>query len=205
MPIITDQELQGFNEKTRELNNLSIDYEDLEESYTKTIKRRNLFLVLAILFFIGLVSTFLLKNIKPELFINKHKLQAKGFTLINSKEYQDLKDDLEQSKLAIENANEIAEEDYSEQNNTEQESIDGNTIYAVQIGAFVNNNIEIFSDSFTQFKEFQEDEFYKYSLGAFETLEEAQEFRKKVINIGFNDAFVASYINGERQAIEEAY
>jgi len=81
MPIITDQELQGFNEKTRELNNLSIDYEDLEESYTKTIKRRNLFLVLAILFFIGLVSTFLLKNIKPELFINKHKLQAKGFTL----------------------------------------------------------------------------------------------------------------------------
>ena len=128
--------------------------------------------------------------------------------MVPSNEFEALKDEVKESKLALEKmTNEVSsfkEEDNFEET-TEQESIGSTTVYAVQIGAFLNNNIEIFSDSFTQFKEFQEDGFYKYSLGAFETLEEAQLFREKVINLGFNDAFVASYINGERQAIEEAY
>ena len=55
-----------------------------------------------------------------------------------------------------------------------------------------------------QFREFEEGGFYKYSLGAFETLEEAQYFRKNVLNLGFHDAFVASYQNGQRLNIEDA-
>ena len=202
MPIITEQELQGFNEKSTELKRLSTDHEYLQESFDKTIKQRNIFLALAILFLVALGITFLLKSLKPELFINGYKLESRGLTLIETKDYQALKD-LETASLAYENTetDPEPEPEYSD----EEESISGQTIYAVQIGAFRNNDIELYSESFTQFKEFEEAGFYKYSLGAFETLEEAQDLRKKVIGIGFSDAFVASYINGERQAIEEAY
>lgn len=200
MPIITDQELQGFNEKSAELKTLYTDHEYLQESYTKTIKQRNLFLGLAILFFAALGITFLLKSLKPELFINGYKLEARGLTLVETTDYQALKDIEAASLLQSEN-----DSSNDSENNIEQESIGDQTIYAVQIGAFKNNDIGLYSDSFTQFNEFEEEDFYKYSLGAFETLEEAQDFRKKVLNLGFEDAFVASYINGERQSIEEAY
>lgn len=198
MPIITEQELQGFNERSAELQTLSEDHEYLQESYNKTIKQRNLFLALAILFLVALGIVFLLKSLKPELFINGYKLESRGLTLVETKDYQALKDIEAASKLAEENVLE-------EVDSNEQVSIGDQTIYAVQIGAFKNNNIELYSDSFTQFNEFEEEGFYKYSLGAFETLEEAQNFREKVLNLGFDDAFVASYVNGERQAIEEAY
>lgn len=202
MPIITEQELQGFNEKSNELKSLSTDHEYLQESFDKTIKQRNIFLALAILFLVALGITFLLKSLKPELFINGYKLESRGLTLIETKDYQALKD-IETASLAYENTE--TEPEPEPEYSDEEESIGGQTIYAVQIGAFRNNDIELYSDSFTQFKEFEEAGFYKYSLGAFETLEEAQDLRKKVIGIGFSDAFVASYINGERQAIEEAY
>ncbi|PHO01812.1 sporulation protein, partial [Rhodobacteraceae bacterium 4F10] len=41
----------------------------------------------------------------------------------------------------------------------------------------------------------------KYSLGLYTTLDEAKGLQKELIKIGFNDAFVASYINGKRQKI----
>lgn len=46
--------------------------------------------------------------------------------------------------------------------------------------------------------------FYAYSVGNFETLEEAQKFRQELVAMGFNDAFVASYRDGKRIAIEDA-
>jgi hypothetical protein len=45
--------------------------------------------------------------------------------------------------------------------------------------------------------------FYAYSLGNFETLEEARRFREELVNMGFTDAFVASYQDGKRIAIED--
>ena len=47
--------------------------------------------------------------------------------------------------------------------------------------------------------------FYSYSLGNFETLKEAQNFRKQLVDIGFDDAFVASYKEGKRIQIEDPY
>lgn len=87
----------------------------------------------------------------------------------------------------------------------EQESISDQVVYAVQLGAFQDKKISLYSDSFIQFKEVLDDEFYKYTMGAFETLEEAQVFRKEIVRLGFKDTFIASYNNGERLAIEEAY
>ena len=45
------------------------------------------------------------------------------------------------------------------------------------------------------------DELFKYSIGLFEALSEAKKMKTELVKIGFQDAFVASYINGERQKI----
>jgi hypothetical protein len=47
--------------------------------------------------------------------------------------------------------------------------------------------------------------FYSYSLGNFATLDEAQKFRKQLVDMGFDDAFVASYKEGKRIKIEDPY
>ena len=201
MPIITDAELSHYQEKEEENERLLDKNEDLKESYDKVIKHRNIFLALALLFFSLVIIGFILKKLKPELFLDKAKLETQGLSVVSSQEYNSLID-FKESQLISGSNTEVETENLESKTS---ESIGDAKIYAVQIGAFVNNDIELFSDSFTQFREFQSGGFYKYSLGAFETLSEAQEFRKKVINIGFQDAFVASFVNGERVAIENPY
>ena len=83
-------------------------------------------------------------------------------------------------------------------------SLEGQVVYSVQIGAFEQKDLSLFSESFTNFKEIQQGGFNKYSIGNYENLEEAQELLKEIIAIGFRDAFIASYTNGERLKIEDA-
>lgn len=78
-------------------------------------------------------------------------------------------------------------------------------IYSVQIKSFVDNNITLASDALTNTLFVKTNPFYSYSLGNFETLEEAQKFRKQLVDMGFDDAFVASYREGKRIKIEDPY
>ncbi|OQD43000.1 SPOR domain-containing protein [Croceivirga radicis] len=78
-------------------------------------------------------------------------------------------------------------------------------IYSVQVKSFVDNNVTLTSDALTNTLFVKTNPFYAYSLGTFETLEEAQKFRKQLVNIGFEDAFVASYKDGERLQIEDPF
>ena len=66
-------------------------------------------------------------------------------------------------------------------------------IYSVQVKSFVDNNITLASEALTNTLFVKTNPFYSYSLGNFQTLEEAQKFRKELVDIGFSDAFVASY------------
>lgn len=202
MPIITDAELSHYQETEEEHERLLDKNEDLQESYDNVIKHRNIFIALTLLFFSLVIIGFILKKLKPELFLDRAKLETQGLSVVSTQDYTSLIDFKENQLIS---ANSVEKEDANIATETALESIGDTTIYAVQIGAFVNNDIELFSDSFTQFREYKSDGFYKYSLGAFETLNEAQEFREKVINIGFQDAFVASFVNGERVAIEKPY
>lgn len=78
-------------------------------------------------------------------------------------------------------------------------------IYSVQVKSFVDNNVTLASEALTNTLFVKTNPFYSYSLGTFETLEEAQSFRKQLVNIGFEDAFVASYKEGKRVQIEDPY
>ncbi len=76
-------------------------------------------------------------------------------------------------------------------------------VYSVQVKAFVDKNLNLASESLGNTMFVKLNPFYSYSLGNFETLEEAQRFRLELVQMGFKDAFVASYQDGKRIAIED--
>lgn len=78
-------------------------------------------------------------------------------------------------------------------------------IYSVQVKSFVDNNVALTSNSLANTLFVKTNPFYSYSLGNFETLNEAQSFRFQLVKMGFEDAFVASYQDGKRLAIEDPY
>ena len=75
----------------------------------------------------------------------------------------------------------------------------------VQIGAFEARDLSLYSDKFVNFKEIKSEGFNKYSLGNFATLQEAKDFRKEIVRLGFSNAFIASYQGDTRIKIEEAW
>ncbi len=82
--------------------------------------------------------------------------------------------------------------------------INEDTVYSVQLKAFSAKNIPAISEKFINALIYSDTSFYKMSLGIFETLPEAQSFRKMLIGSGFDKKiFVISYKNGKRLKIEE--
>jgi len=86
-----------------------------------------------------------------------------------------------------------------------KEFLNKETIYSVQVKSFVDNNVALASEALTNTLFVKTNPFYAYSLGNFETLAEAQSFRKQLVDMGFRDAFVASYQDGKRIKIEEPF
>lgn len=86
-----------------------------------------------------------------------------------------------------------------------KEFLEKETIYSVQVKSFVDNNVTLASEALTNTLFVKTNPFYSYSLGNFETLLEAQSFRKQLVDLGFEDAFVASYKEGKRIQIEDPY
>ena len=78
-------------------------------------------------------------------------------------------------------------------------------IYSVQVKSFVDNNVTLASEALTNTLFVKANPFYSYSLGNFETLDEARSFRFQLVKMGFKDAFVASYQDGKRIKIEDPY
>jgi hypothetical protein len=84
-----------------------------------------------------------------------------------------------------------------------KEFVEKETIYSVQVKAFVEKNFNLAPEGLTNTILVKNNPFYGYSLGNFGSLEEARRFRTELVNMGFKDAFVASYKDGKRIAIEE--
>ncbi|WP_340063028.1 SPOR domain-containing protein [Ascidiimonas aurantiaca] len=78
-------------------------------------------------------------------------------------------------------------------------------VFAVQVGAFENNRVSLLPVSLNNTQLVRNNPYYSYSLGIFETLKEAQSFRFELAKLGFEDAFVVSYVNGKRIQVEEPY
>ena len=81
------------------------------------------------------------------------------------------------------------------------------TVYSVQIQSFTKDRIKIFSKKYTNALFYSDTSYHKLSLGIFETLPEAQEFRKILLTSGIIDKniFVISYKEGKRLRIEDPF
>ncbi|CAM1347927.1 SPOR domain-containing protein [Tenacibaculum crassostreae] len=77
----------------------------------------------------------------------------------------------------------------------------GQTVYSVQIGVLSEKQYPLLSKEIIPSTVTADNGYFKLSLGLFKTLEEAKELKRELVRIGFNDAFVASYLDGERQKI----
>jgi len=81
------------------------------------------------------------------------------------------------------------------------------TIYSVQVQSFNKDKISWISEKYTNSLVYSDTSYYKLSLGIFETLKEAQDFRKILLTSGVIDknVFVISYKDGKRIRIENPF
>ena len=82
--------------------------------------------------------------------------------------------------------------------------IEKDTVYSVQLKAFNSRIMPSISEKYTNTLIYRDTSYYKISLGIFETLNEAQDFRNFLINSGLDKRiFVISYKDGKRLKIED--
>lgn len=127
---------------------------------------------------------------------------AKNYVKVEDTQQVIENDSLQNYKNEIANLQQDLEESLAQNTSAERASLEDKTIYAVQIGAFKENDMSLYSSNFVNFKQISDSDYNKYALGNFETLPEAQAFRKALVKLGFRDAFIASYKNDERLKIE---
>ncbi len=201
MAFITDEELQELKDQIDKVEEEKRSATYLSEKAVKDEKENSrkfkiATIILGILALLGVAGTVYFMNFstpsdmisqkdhKSELGIRDNKISELEATLQNLSMNQELASDT----------------------NTESAgSLDGEIVYAVQIGAFEEKNLSLYSDNFVNFKEIKSEGFNKYALGNFETLTEAKRFRRELVRLGFRNAFIGSYQDGKRIKIEEAW
>lgn len=201
MPFIEESDLLELHkdiDKAQIINERLLDQIKIKNKELKSSKvQRNVFAGITALFVVG---TLLITSFTAGLSTGGAGNKENQNNLLVSI------DSLDAIKTRIDNLKEqneelsLVKEFYLAKNFLEKEKI-----YSVQIKSFVENNITLASEGLTNTLFVKTNPFYSYSLGNFQTLEEAQKFRKQLVDIGFDDAFVASYKEGKRVQIEDPY
>lgn len=173
----------------------------LVEKSTELKKNRNskvFFKVLSVLMLIAFSGFILIYFGKKEVVNRKEK---RSQTLEIQQELKDLRivlEDLEKQKTTQALLNDLS---------LHQNLMKHDTVFSVQIQTFTQDTIRWISEKYTYSKLYQQDALYKFSLGVFSKLSEAQEFRKVLLRSGIIDKhiFVISYKDGKRIRIENPF
>lgn len=198
MPFIEENDLLDLHkdvEKAQIINERLLDQIKYKNKDLKRMKvQRNILL--------GVTSFFLVGTLYITAFTagrSSNKLETQNNLLVSIDSLDAIKtriDNLKQQNEELSLVNEF----YLAKKFLEKEKI-----YSVQVKSFVDNNVTLASEALTNTLFVKTNPFYAYSLGNFETLEEARKFRKQLVDMGFKDAFVASYQDGKRVKIEDPY
>ncbi|MBT8186609.1 MAG: SPOR domain-containing protein [Croceitalea sp.] len=194
MPFIEENDLLDLHkdiEKSQIINERLLDQIKIKNKDLKKLKiQRNVFVGITTLFVVGVlaITSF-----------------TAGLSTSNSNQNNLLVsiDSLDAIKTRIDNLKvqnqelSLVKEFYLAKKFLEKE-----VIYSVQVKSFTDNNATLASEALTNTLFVKTNPFYAYSLGNFETLDEARKFRTQLVNMGFEDAFVASYKDGKRLKIE---
>lgn len=200
MPFITDEELQDFKnqiEKAEESKRTSnyMREKAVKDEQENSRKFKIATIILGIVALLGVAGTVYFMNFStPSKMISQKDHKTQVGTLENK--VSELEETIQNLSMNQELDNDSGES---------AGSLDDEVVYAVQIGAFEEKNLSMYSENFVNFKEIKSEGFNKYAIGNFETLSEAKKFRRELVKMGFRNAFIASYQNGERIKIEEAW
>lgn len=201
MPFITDEELQNYKDQIEkaEESKRTADYvrtKAVKDEQEKSRKFKTATIILGILALLGVAGTVYFMNFNtPDNMVTQKKHKSE-ITQRDNK--------ITELTQTIQNLS-MNQEVGNTNNSGSAGSLKGEKVYAVQIGAFESKDLSLYSKNFVNFKEIKSEGYNKYALGNFETLEEAKVFRREIVRLGFKSAFIASYQNGERIKIEEAW
>lgn len=207
MPFLDEQELISLQQEISDANEKKDELEEKLKTKENEISRvkvksRGINIFFGALAGLAMaVAIFLSKNQAPPELLNLDEIAE-----IKRTEAQRVIDSLS----TVSNIDTEYEEETEENSSSVDDGIQAikNTlknekIYSIQVGVFTKNKFPLLSESIAGIT--SQGEYFKHSFGLFKTLEEAQNFRRNLVKIGFKDAFIASYINGERQQIEKPY
>lgn len=201
MPFIEESDLLELHkdiDKAQIINERLLDQIKIKNKELRTSKiQRNVLGGITALFLAG---TLAVTGLTAGLSMNKGSFESSQSNLLVSI------DSLDAIKSRIDNLKQQNEE-LSLVNDfyLAKKFLEKETIYSVQVKSFVDNNVALASEALTNTLFVKTNPFYSYSLGNFGTLEEAQKFRAELVDIGFQDAFVASYKDGKRVQIEDPF
>ncbi|AKA36181.1 MAG: SPOR domain-containing protein [Muricauda sp.] len=199
MPFIEENDLLDLHkdvEKAQIINERLLDQIKYKNKDLKRIKiQRNVLLGVTTLFLIG---TLAITSFTAGL-SSSNRLENQNNLLVSIDSLDAIKKRIDNLKQRNEELS-LVNEFYLAKKFLEKE-----TIYSVQVKSFVDNNVTLASEALTNTLFVKTNPFYAYSLGNFETLEEARKFRQQLVDMGFKDAFVASYQDGKRVKIEDPY
>ncbi|MBW1297082.1 SPOR domain-containing protein [Aquimarina litoralis] len=207
MPYISDDELLDFQvqiddaKEEKRVTNFA-HTKALREEQENTRKFKIATIILGIVALLGVAGTiyFMKFNTSDNVIA---KSEAKAQTDILNNKISELEETIKNLSMDQEiNGSENISDDQEVQ---EKASLKDQLVYAVQIGAFEQKDLSMYSDKFVNFREIKAGNFNKYALGNFASLSEAKKFRRELVRLGFRGAFIASYQNGERIKIEEAW
>lgn len=200
MPFIEENDLLDLHkdiDKAQTINERLLDQIQIKNKDLKNIKiQRNLLLATSLLFIIGILA---FTSFTAGLSITNSRSNQENMVLHSL-------DSLEAYKARIANLKEQNQElSLIKEFYLAKEFLQKGKIYSVQIKSFTENDVALASNALTNTMFSRANPYYSYSIGTFETLEEAQNLRKHLVDAGIKDAFVASYQDGERLKIEDPF
>lgn len=199
MPFIEESDLLDLHkdiDKAQIINERLLDQIKFKNKDLRKMKlQRNILLGFVGLFVIG---TLAITSFTAGL-SSKHSFENQNHLLVSIDSLEAVKTRIDNLRMQNEELS-LVKEFY-----LAKEFLNKEKIYSVQIKSFVDNNVTLASEALTNTLFVKTNPFYAYSLGNFETLEEAQKFRSQLVQMGFKDAFVASYQDGKRLKIEDPY
>ncbi|MHA7058641.1 SPOR domain-containing protein [Aquimarina sp. M1] len=205
MPYISDDELLNFQVQIDEAKEekRATNYahnKALSDEQENTRKFKIATIILGIIALLGIAGTvYFMKFSTSDGMIAKSEANKESMMLKNKiAELEETIKNLSMDQEINASGNDMDEEQ-------EKASLKDQLVYAVQIGAFEKKDLSLYSEKFVNFKEIKAGSFNKYALGNFASLSEAKKFRRELVRLGFRGAFIASYQNGERIKIEEAW
>ncbi|NER13882.1 SPOR domain-containing protein [Leptobacterium flavescens] len=202
MPFIEEDNLLDLYKKIdkSEANNLRLQdqifYKNKELS--KNVKQRNVFGVVGLICIVAcaIIISFSL-GVKNT--VDKLKATSEDKVVVPIDSLESLKNSVRVLEEKNEQLNAVR--DFYLARNL----LDGQKIFAVQISAIEQSHLSLLPLSLSNMQLVRNNGFFSFSLGIFETLQEAQNFRYELVKLGFEDVFVVSYKEGKRIQIEEPY